>query len=1074
MPVKFFNPLFFLCAYFMLFSVDAFAANIEAVAGRITLKNTSTDPEFTYVCFDTAFSETPLIFSLPTTASENDRLTLRVRNVTANGFEIAQVESPEDNNPNPPTGNPSQTVNFLAIVKGDYTLDDGSKMRVNSLATKKFQGKKLNNSSGNKGWETVSTADLGFSQPPAIIAAIQTMTNEPNSQNSSGPFPISDPFLATTITGVNNKKFKIALERGETNQGTINNDEIIGYIALTPGLTGQLTPDIGYESFRTPKNIKGVGSCSTFALSESNGSNNLHVIASQNTRVGIDGGWLKQCSIGNQRVGFSIVEDMDLDPEGRHTHEIAGGLALRGNVTDFTNSCGVAVDHYQIIHDGNGLTCEPETVTVKACTNGYDGTCTESLSRVSLTLKATGKGGTVVNSMTTNFTGSTNISVPYTINESTELTLANVSVTPINSLVCHNTGRNSAANSNTVDCSLVFNNAGFRFLSGNTSLPDPIIANQIAGSTFNDSLILQAVENNNGVCKGLFDGNINVGLAQQNIMPGANSPGLSFQINTPTPISIEKFAVPSPKYSVVTLNFDANGMATIPDPSYNDAGLIRLHANYTDGSINLSGSSNAFWVKPAKLAVIATKQGSELTLLNANTAHGSPTHKAGENFTLKVTAFNDASLVTPNYTPGQIQFELERTGPKSTTGVDGDFTYNSVNNHDNILTSKTAASVTSENVTLAKFSAGISTYTKAKYSEVGLLKLDVRDSAYGDGTMKIEADSINIGRFTPAYFTQKVEQEGALTASCSEQGTPYKFFAYSGQRDPANANRGTISYFIKPVMEITAHNAQGGITQNYFQETQGNSNDFMKLGAAGVTITQPSEDQKTEGVNQKKLQLTSHMQEGTLIQHDLGVLHYTLSNKDRFFYNRSGDTLRGPFEAQINISVSNIEDDDLITISSDPALNPKQDVLLSGIDIKFGRLVLEHSFGPETSNLAQPMQLQHYNGTSFINSRTNNCVSYDATHMTLRNISLEPSLTEVLGGIGPFISGYTQQLSLKAPGIVLGKLNQGNLGVTYNSDEWLKFDWNNNGNYDDNPYAVASFGLFRGNDRIIHWHEVAD
>ncbi|HBY85827.1 MAG TPA: hypothetical protein DEO86_08135, partial [Colwellia sp.] len=160
---------------------------IELVAGRVTLNNTADDPSFTHVCFDEPFSVVPVVFSLPTTESNVDRLTLRIRNVTVNGFDITQVESRVNRQSPVPEGNPRQTIDFLAIVEGDYDLDGGAKMRVSTLETKTFQGRQF--SGNSRGWDTISTADLGFSQSPAIISSIQTMNNEPNNNHSSGPFP---------------------------------------------------------------------------------------------------------------------------------------------------------------------------------------------------------------------------------------------------------------------------------------------------------------------------------------------------------------------------------------------------------------------------------------------------------------------------------------------------------------------------------------------------------------------------------------------------------------------------------------------------------------------------------------------------------------------------------------------------------------------------------------------------------------------------------------------------------------------------------------------------------------------
>jgi MSHA biogenesis protein MshQ len=87
--------------------------------------------------------------------------------------------------------------------------------------------------------------------------------------------------------------------------------------------------------------------------------------------------------------------------------------------------------------------------------------------------------------------------------------------------------------------------------------------------------------------------------------------------------------------------------------------------------------------------------------------------------------------------------------------------------------------------------------------------------------------------------------------------------------------------------------------------------------------------------------------------------------------------------------------------------------------------------------------------------------------MSLSNISLDPALSSVLGGIGKFVGGKTQSLELQAT----GSGNQGHIGVTYDSFDWLKYDWDDDGDYGDDPSAVATFGLFRGDDRLIHWRE---
>lgn len=690
------------------------------------------------------------------------------------------------------------------------------------------------------------------------------------------------------------------------------------------------------------------------------------------------------------------------------------------------NSSAV-IDHYEIGHGGQGLTCEAEGITIKACTNAD---CSE-LSDASITLDITANGSTVE---TSTFTGTGNVSLNHTSVETLALSVTNASASALNPLTCNGSTNASA-------CEIGFTNAGFRFLSdsGNSTT----IPNQIAGEIFPKALKIQAVKDTKGVCTGFFtanSGNHAVNLSQINVNPSTS--GLNFDVDGQN-IGVNP---------TVTLEFDSTSTATISNPVYNDAGEIRLKADFDDGTVELTGSSTSFWVRPDRLQVIA-KSGS--INLDGSTADAITIHKAGDNFDLIVSAYNANNVITPNYVPGQIQLKLERTGPTLSGSVNGGFSYAATTP----LQSATGTVLFSD-VSLESFTSGVSTYSGAKYSEVGLLKLDVQDRDYGNTGIVVPAAEINIGRFTPDHFKQSIAEQGALFATCGVSS----MFAYSGQTDEVDSSIGAISYARKPVFEISAYNKQGVITQNY-------DGDFIKLNADDVVIIAPTSD----SANSFALLANIDTDTATLSQNNLttassgtvlakGILHYQLSDLDNYVYTRGNHALVAPFTSEFEIAIDTISDADSIDLMpSDGSARTTEAAEPNGVEIRFGRLVLKNSFGPDAVNLTQPLQVEHFNGSNFIVSADNNCLSYDDS-----KFSSTPNI-DMLGGTGTFINGETRAIQLNGQDAD----SSGSINVSYDIYDWLEFDWDNVTG-DDDPSAIATFGLFRGNDRVIYRRKVVD
>ncbi|MBA6328934.1 hypothetical protein H4J46_13490 [Colwellia sp. MB02u-6] len=719
----------------------------------------------------------------------------------------------------------------------------------------------------------------------------------------------------------------------------------------------------------------------------------------------------------------------------------AGVVTITNSVTNDTTlvvpvsaSCSVAApafNHFQIEHDGQGLTCASENFTVKVCA---DTTCS-TLYADAIDVKLSING--ILDQTVTVVGGSTVANFSY-INKGT----ATLSIDQTY----------ECKNGDSTSCELIFTDAGFRFLYGAAETTS--IGNQTSGNNFADIIKLQAVENVNGVCTGLFRGNIDIELSQQNIAPSVTT-GLNFKVNGTSGTSIDKYPTYTP---IITLDFGAKSKATIPMPVYLDAGKIRLYAKYNVGSVSLVGESNDFWVSPEKLVVTATASGSAII---GNSSSSAIKHKAGQLFDFTVTAYNalgtSPANITANYIPNDIQLLLARTGPTA-GGVNGTFNYGN-----GIISSSLTPNY--QSVTLSSFNLGVSSTHSASYAEVGLLTLDLQDFDYGFSGNIITTDSLNIGRFTPDYFEQTVVEQGALFAVCNQNTT----FAYTGQVMVSDSAKGAISYLANPVVELTAKNVQGVTVQNYTEPG------YNKFTPAANFIIRPTTDTTILGKDTNFLPLTANLFAGTFsfgLPLEAGILHYELNGGDNFFYprNENSEVIAQDNDIDFLIDQDNFVDGDGIGIT-----NPEDITSTTSVNLRFGRALIENSFGPETANFPQKLSTEYLNASGrYVVNEQDSCTLYNASNIILNSGTLDKNLASVNTATGQLEKGETRAITLTAPGAG----HQGTINIEYDIYSWLKYDWNWNGvdtkSFDANPTATATFGLFRGNDRITYQGEVFD
>lgn len=677
----------------------------------------------------------------------------------------------------------------------------------------------------------------------------------------------------------------------------------------------------------------------------------------------------------------------------------------------------------QIVHDGAGLTCEAEPVEIRACTDSSCDTIDTTITTdVTLTVNGIGQTVSVVDGY------STGANFVYVQPNTATLALAS-------DYVCLNTGDGSTG------CDVIFADAGF-------------VMDVVASPSCDiQQLQLRAVQKNliTNQCQGA--------------LVGDKSIDFDFNYNLPTTgtklpvMNGIALALPGTKKPYL-LNFDAQGVAVINEFSYADAGKINLNSSFTEtageyAGLYLEGQSELVFY-PGVLQVSATKNNAANTPLDGNEIE-----KAGNEFSLSISAQCSDSTVTENYQPqttDAIEIIAERLAPiDAVLGGNGSLVFNNKTSPVPISGSWSKADIEPVNFVAGKYTDIISTY-----SEVGLISMAARDINYFGQSLTSASQAI--GRFTPHHFIQVADVDGTLTTACND-------FAYSGEMDAATQTVGVIHYLVEPEVRIEPFNAFGAVTKNYI-------NEFMMLTPSSVTVTAPQSDEMQLGNDGTLVALTAQISAGTITPNETAVLsgnvNYVFSAMDNFVYLKDSNAKIAPFISRIPLEVISVIDSDGVSTSftdfNGNPVNAVQESVAAGLTVKFGRWNLQDTFGPETENLAQIMQLEYFDGSSYLLNTEDNCTVFTESGMFLIDLNdLDPSTTSIVDNTPTtvtFIAGETIDLELTAPNEV------GKIGVGYQAPNWLKSDWTDEGEFTENPTAEATFGRFNQGKRIINKKEI--
>ena len=473
------------------------------------------------------------------------------------------------------------------------------------------------------------------------------------------------------------------------------------------------------------------------------------------------------------------------------------------------------------------------------------------------------------------------------------------------------------------------------------------------------------------------------------------------------------------------VNFVA-GQAVVT-AKYKDVGELSLTMSDLSGSTPMYGGSNNFISRPADLHIISVVASDGSNNPGTTSATGDGFTFSGDVLRVAVEVLDAEGARTPSFgneTPRQ-SLSLSSNVLTPSGGRNG-----SINGIIN------AAS-------FAQNSPGLFINSAASWDEVGSIVMTAAVTDYlGSGPVSSLAPA-DVGRFYPSSFVLEADQ---VIPAC-----------------------GTFTYMDQPELwlsyRLRAVNAAGNTTQNY---------DAAALGAsavAGVALTAEDSNNGTP-LDHRLVAPTHAWQQGIY------------SVNDMIQFNRLA-TPDGPYRTlQLMARVDDgLDSRPLQSVDGNPdtagdclATNSCSHINLdTATSIYYGRLALRPAYGPENRDLDMGLAAEVFNLSNQGNFAANAddvCTIYNVTGAQLSNYSdnLQAGETSVLSPLSDTFLDAGREADgapvlLQAPGIG----NEGSVNVTLPTDTWLQFDWFGSG--ETHPQSIATFGRYRGHDRIIYMRE---
>ncbi|TPW22835.1 MSHA biogenesis protein MshQ [Marinobacter nauticus] len=715
----------------------------------------------------------------------------------------------------------------------------------------------------------------------------------------------------------------------------------------------------------------------------------------------------------NAVIVGALAAEGQIDIGGGQSNVIYDPNAI--NQVNFGGACipeepTIVLDHIRIIHPGVGLTCQASDLELLACANAD---CSSLYpDPVDLTLQPAGW----LPAQNVTLTGAADLQFQRSTEEAVTLSVSSASPAPDNGVVC-------LAPDGSGSCDITFRDVGFVF-----EMPQDLIAGE-QGRAFSMSAL--ETDEQSGQCKALFAGQtktIEFGTGYLN-------PGVADRVVTwPTRIGGIEVATNGSPQMAVPITFDDDGVARNISILYNDAGRNSLLARYTEanqpdgGTLVIEGATN-YVMAPRGLCLIPERQCTSSDLGCSNTL------SAGVPFNVTPRAYRDAPGVAslscadkppaPSFILGSVPVSHQLEFPAA--GVEG-----------NLLEATLDYGDGAQSLTL---------------TEVGIFSVGTQAVSGGYLGRDVPAsDQAMTARMIPDQLSLTVIGEGELSPECGG-------FAYTGQTFGWDASG-------IPELRIEALNGQvpRQLTRNYTHPdviVQLPANRFEVL-VPNTDNVQTLDDGAGTPVPFRRESGASELSAGNRDSETDGIVRYRFNDADQFVYPKSAASRIAPFSPELTFLLQPMTDADNVPVTGIAAggepINP-----IAAFPVRYGRLSPQNVYGPENIEMLQmPLQMEYWNGTRFVLSDDSpGCTPWNTDNIT-SNTSNHHNLVTASGS---FVDGLGGPLVLEANG------SEGTDTLVWGGvEDWKKDDLDGDGNLDD-PTATATFGVYRGHDRVIYWRE---